>query len=190
MQQQVVLCDRFPERPAVAHFRWSWGEEGNCSSEYQFLLQQQADNMAQSIQFSPLALPPAPLGRDERAAIMGRCYALEMELTEVRAQMNSLYQETENLRSEARVSAAREGAAGQLLREAQWQRDEAMQMLGAAKGDLTNAQAEVRRLKALLGTESALTDEQRAALQRAAEVMITGGDQNDVPSLEGRNVVE
>lgn len=186
----LVLCDKFPERQAVAHFRWSWGEEGNCSAEYRFLLQQQADNMGQGIEFSPLNLPPEPLQRDERAALMGKVYALDAELTEVRGQLNSLYKETELLRSEARIATAREAAAGQLLREAQWTRDEAMNALGHTKGELIDAEAEVRRLKALLGEQSALTDEQRSALRRASDVMLPTLPENDVPSPDGPHVVE
>lgn len=186
----LVLCDKFPERQAVAHFRWSWGEEGNCSSEYQFLLRQQSENMQQAIEFSPLALPPPALTRDERAALMGKCYALEAELTEVRAQMHTLYTETETLRSETRISAAREAAAAQLLKEAQWVRDEAMQALGTVKGELIDSQAENRRLKALLGTDPTLTDEQRSALRRASDVMLPTLPENDVPSPDGAHVVE
>jgi hypothetical protein len=147
---QVVFCDKFPDRYAVAHFRWAWGEEGKCCAEYQFLLRQQADNMGQQVQFSPIVTPPAPMGRDERAMLKGQVYALEAELTEVRAQMHSLYNETEKLRSDARIAATQEAAAKQLLSDAQVTREDAILALGEAEQRAIQWESEARRLRALL----------------------------------------
>jgi len=95
-----VMCDKFTDKPAVAKFRWAWGEEGNCSLEYQALLNQTARNLKRQIFFAPLALGEPMLQRSERQALIAAKLAAESEASEVAERSAKLYVVNTELRQE------------------------------------------------------------------------------------------
>lgn len=101
MSQQVVMCDQFTDRVAVAHFRWDWGEEGNCSAEYQQLLVQKSVNLERQVYFAPLALAESPLmERSERHALIAAKLAADSEALDVSTRNAKLYTQNQELRAD------------------------------------------------------------------------------------------
>lgn len=147
---QLIMCDLFPGREAVALYRWGWGESGACCQEGQFLIQQKSENLGQPVTFSPLPVTDKPLTLDERAAMAGRIYALEAELVEVRSQMHRLYTETEKLRSDNRMMEAQATGAKAALVLSEQRASQALTQYGEATGELATASDEIRSLKLMM----------------------------------------
>lgn len=99
MTATTPMCDKFPERPAVAKFLWAHGEQGFCSSEYQFLLNQTAKNCRQTVTFAPLAPVEAPLTRSERVQLIAGRLAAEGEADETKRRAATLYDQNKELRA-------------------------------------------------------------------------------------------
>jgi hypothetical protein len=111
-EQQIVMCDRVEGERATMRYVWSWGESGACSAKGQFLINQQAKSLKQSVSFAPLGdAPPAPLERGERVALIARALAAESERDEVNERNSRLYAANTELASQARQLRIRDEAS-------------------------------------------------------------------------------
>lgn len=101
--ETVRMCDLCPEQPAVAMYRWDWGEEGCCSQEGQMLLQQKAGQLNRHVSFMPLPnLAPPPMARDERTKLIAEKLAAESEAAEVAERSTRLYTQNQELQQTVR----------------------------------------------------------------------------------------
>jgi DNA repair exonuclease SbcCD ATPase subunit len=91
------MCTDHPEVPAVAKFLWSYGDEGFCCSQCQFLLNQRAGNIKQAVSFSPLALVEPMLERSERTQLIAAKLSAEGEADEVKRRAAKLYEANQEL---------------------------------------------------------------------------------------------
>lgn len=130
MSDEIVMCDKVPGERAVARYRWSWGETGACSFKGQQLLRQQAKNLKQTVDFMPLAQPPAPLARDERTRLIAEKISAESERDETAARNSKLYQQNTDLMAEVKLLRTRD-------EEAQAQLKDLKQDLAEASEELT-----------------------------------------------------
>jgi hypothetical protein len=142
MTTEVVLCGECNE-PAVARYRWPWGDEGTCCATHQFLLNQKAGNLSQTCQFSPINPPLPPLGRDERTQLHAARLAAEDELREVQARGRQLHEQCEKRGAELIAKHARvqtlEGlvkATEERLARVELERDEALSKLASTTDEL------------------------------------------------------
>lgn len=114
----VIMCDVCPEERATAKYRWAWGEEGYCCSKGQFLLNQRAKNLKQTIDYLPLVqAAPEPLKRDERVRLIAEKLAAESERDETAERNSRLYAQNTELGSQLRSLKLRNEAADAQIRE-------------------------------------------------------------------------
>ena len=180
--ETVRMCDLCPELPAVAMYRWDWGEQGHCSQKGQVLLQQKAGNLQRHVAFLPLpAQGPAPLRRDERTRLISEKLAAESEAREVNERSTRLYEQNQTLAQQvahlqdqvaqgkvtiasyeddaAAHSQAREGQDKRIV-ELEGQLAAAHRKIEAGPGE---AEAELESLRAQLEGAKARIDELEAA---------------------------
>lgn len=112
MSDQIVMCDKVEGERAIMRYQWSWGDTGVCSAKGQFLINQQAKNLKQSVTFAPLENAAAPpVERPERIALITRALAAEAERDEVNERNSRLYAANTELASQARQLRIRDEAA-------------------------------------------------------------------------------
>lgn len=108
----VVMCDKFPDRPAVARFT-GCGTQGACSAEYQFQLRQIAEQTNQPLDFHPLAVAAPELGQDERTQLLAARMSADIETGKARDRARDLYNQNNELKEGLRKATLRATQAEQ-----------------------------------------------------------------------------
>ncbi len=118
---QVQLCDQKDcNDPATHAYTWAWGTSGTCCPKHQIVLQQTADQIARTINFSPLnANATPPLQREERVRLKAEALVLDEELKEAKQRGLDLYRQNTNLTQQVQSLTVRN-------REAEAQRKDAI----------------------------------------------------------------
>lgn len=152
----VPVCDRGCTKPAAFSYAWSWGETGVCCTEHQFLMNQTANQIERTIQFSPL-LPtgPAPLDRPERIRLKSEIYALEEESKDLKARGLEMYRLNERLTTQVQALTVRGRETEAQLRDASREIDRLqgeLQKRDAEHGNLTDELDRLRTLAQFLDT--------------------------------------
>jgi hypothetical protein len=148
----VMMCDQVEGDPAVAAYRWAWGEEGMCGHMGRTLLQQRSKNLKRTIEFSPLPNQEAPpIGRDERTKLIAERLSAEAELEDSQRRSGKLAASNAELAAELRSVKAREAEGS--ARIADLERD-----LAASTAERARLAAENGRLAEELGTARAIIE--------------------------------
>src|SRR4029077_10119996 len=147
----IALCSwKGCNKPASHHFRWEWGEEGNCCDACLPLLQQTATNLSRTVQFKRLdQTAEAPVTRSERTLLIAAKLSAEAELEEVQKRGTSLYQSNVDLTQQVQthVMRAREHAA--IVEEKDSHIERLSADLEKRERELGEATAELGRLRTL-----------------------------------------
>jgi hypothetical protein len=155
----VPLCDREDcGAPATVSYAWSWGETGVCCAAHQFLMQQTANQIDRTIQFSALlAAGPPPLDRPERIRLKSEIYALEAELGDVKARGLDMYRLNERLTGQVQALTVRGRETEAQLRDASREIERLtceLQKRDAEHGNLTDELDRLRTLAQFLDTQT------------------------------------
>lgn len=145
MSAETLMCDKFPDRPAVARFV-GCGTEGLASSEYMALLRQIAQQTEQPLEFVSLPVAPDPLTRDERTQLLAARMSAEAETEEVKARNRDLYNLNTDLKAEVRrLNASNTDLEGKLVAS-----EDKLDGLKTAHGELLAEHAELKQQHSLL----------------------------------------
>jgi chromosome segregation ATPase len=137
--------------PAIAAFRWEWGDEGKCCARHQFLLRQKSGTLQRGIEFAVLDPNATPaLTRDERTRFHASILTLEDELRDAKARGLDLYQSNTKIAEEARRLAARNRELEAQLKDATAELANTVDARDGHLADLADATAELDRLRAIL----------------------------------------
>jgi chromosome segregation ATPase len=137
--------------PAIAAYRWDWGEEGKCCGQHQFLLRQKAEPLQRGIQFAVLDPNATPaLTRDERTQFHAKVLTLEDELRDAKSRGLELYQSNTRIAEEARRLAARNRELEAQMKDAHASIQAVTDERDEYRADLADARTELERLQAIL----------------------------------------
>jgi len=146
----IPVCDRGCTKPAAFSYTWSWGETGVCCEEHQFLMNQTANQIERTIQFSPLVpAGPAPLERPERIRLKSEIYALEEESKDLKARGLEMYRLNERLTSQVQALTVRGRETEAQLRDASREIDRLTCELAKRDAEHGNMVDELDRLRTL-----------------------------------------
>lgn len=146
----IPVCDRGCTKPAAFSYAWSWGETGVCCVEHQFLMNQTANQIERTIQFSQLvATGPAPLDRPERIRLKSEIYALEAENGDLKARGLDMYRLNERLTSQVQALTVRGRETEAQLRDASREIDRLACELAKRDAEHGNIVDELDRLRTL-----------------------------------------
>jgi hypothetical protein len=151
-QQRAHVCtvDDCNE-PAIAAYRWEWGESGMCCAKHQFLLRQKSTPLNRTIQFVALDPGATPsLSRDERTQFHAKILTLEDELRDAKTRGLDLYQDNTKLGEEARRLSARNRELEAQLRDHRAELEETRDERDTHLANLADAQHELGRLQAIM----------------------------------------
>lgn len=135
---------------ATHTYAWPWGEAGKVCALHARLAQQTAENLQRQVTIGNLSpTGPAPITRDERSKLKGEVYALQEEVTDLKARGVALF--NENLQQAQSISALtlRNREAQQQLREARAENEELAAKLLQRDAEQQDQVEELQRLRKL-----------------------------------------
>jgi seryl-tRNA synthetase len=148
----IALCNfKGCSNPASHHYRWEWGEEGNCCATCVQLMQQTAGNLSRTIQFRTLdASAEPPLQRSERTQLIAAKLSAEQELEEVKSRGHKLYQQNVSLAQEVQQHLNRSRTLSDTVASQTGQIEELAAQLSTKETELATQSTELQRLRLLV----------------------------------------
>jgi len=166
----IPLCDRDGgcPNPAAFSYTWSWGESGVCCPQHQFLMNQTANQIERTVQFSALvAAGPPPLDRPERIRLKSEIYALDAENGDLKLRGLEMYRLNERLTSQVQALTVRGRETEAQLRDASREIDRLQCELAKRDTEHGNITDELDRLRTLATFLDAQTEPSASQTPRA-----------------------
>lgn len=137
--------------PAVASYRFDWGQTGGCCPEHQIVRRQQADATNRTVQFVPVGAFEVPqVTSEERIQYHAKVLAAEDERDEAKKRAAEIYQRNTLLAEEVRVMSARAAKAEAASVELRDKLKEVTAERDTAWADAMEAQEEIARLRVVV----------------------------------------
>jgi len=168
--EEMKMCDKCPDQPAVAMYKWPWegpGSSGFCSQQGQILLQQQAKNLKRTCQFLPLPMSAAntPLKRDERTRLIAEKLSAESEREETAGRNSELYQSNTDLSAEVKRLRLREAEVSAQLRDLKVDIADANKEAVAAGKKATEFSEQLQKAQVLVNAGTGQADKEIKSLK-------------------------